>query len=462
MILDNFPLFLQVCARPLYNRLKYNHVFNNQLNFLMESQWWTKEQIEEYQTIQLQKLIKHAYKNVPYYTKSFDEKGIKPRDVQSIGDINRIPYITKKDIQRNYQQLKARNYPPWKFVATSTGGSTGTPLKVMYERGVTYQKEIAFQWRQFKELGIKGSDKVAILRGYEIKKQKDLSKPVFSKELKYQKCIMLSSHLLESELLIEYIETIQKYKPSYIRAFPSILYILSKFMYENGMQISNIGSLITSSETLHPLHRSLIKKAFKNSKILDYYGNSEASAFISQCANEDLYHVMPEHGIVEIIDINENQVNEEREKGEIISTCFNNYAFPLIRYRTNDFAIWTNEMCSCKKNHQYLKAIDGKIQEFIVTRKRDLIPISALNVHEDLFRNVIKFQYYQDKIGKVTLNIVKKESFSEKDSSKIYSVLQKKLGIHVDLNFEFVNEIPRTKRGKYSWLIQKLDTKFGD
>lgn len=462
MFLDNLPLFLQYCAKPVYNRLKYNKVFNKQLNFLMESQWWSKKQIEEYQTIQLQKLINHAYKNVPYYTKSFNDRGIKPKDIQTIEDLKKLPYITKKDIQQNFEQLKAKNYPSWKFVETSTGGSTGTPLKVLHERGVTYQKEIAFQWRQFKELGITFTDRVAILRGYEMKQKGGSNYPIFYKELKYRNSLMLSSHLLEKELLLKYIQKIKKYNPSYITAFPSSLYILAKFMFENSIQISRVNNLITSSESLYPFHRSLIKRAFNNATLLDYYGNSEATAFISHCAKEDLYHIIPEYGIVEIVNNNNEYVKIEGEKGEIISTSFNNYAFPLIRYKTNDFAIWTNKICSCKKSHQYLKAIDGKIQEFIITKKRDLIPISSLNVHEDLFRNVDKFQYYQDEIGKVTLRIVKKSNFDNKAETQISNVIQKKLGSNVELYIEFVDEIPRTKRGKYCWLIQELDLEFGD
>ncbi len=46
---------------------------------LKKSQWWTKEQLEEYQMQQLSKLLNHAYENVPYYRRIFDERGLKLR-----------------------------------------------------------------------------------------------------------------------------------------------------------------------------------------------------------------------------------------------------------------------------------------------------------------------------------------------------------------------------------------------
>jgi len=46
-------------------------------NFLMESQWWPVEKLQEYQNERLRIIIKYAYQNVPYYRRIFDERGLK-------------------------------------------------------------------------------------------------------------------------------------------------------------------------------------------------------------------------------------------------------------------------------------------------------------------------------------------------------------------------------------------------
>ena len=48
------------------------------LRFLKKSQWWSSENLFEYQGEKLNALIKHAYENVPHYRKKFDNAGVKP------------------------------------------------------------------------------------------------------------------------------------------------------------------------------------------------------------------------------------------------------------------------------------------------------------------------------------------------------------------------------------------------
>jgi len=74
--------------------IRYGKVFRETYAFLQESQWWSREQLEEYQLEQLSKLLHHAYENVPYYRRVFDERGLKPRDIQDLKDLQKLPYLT--------------------------------------------------------------------------------------------------------------------------------------------------------------------------------------------------------------------------------------------------------------------------------------------------------------------------------------------------------------------------------
>lgn len=50
-------------------RFRYGKVFWQTYNFLQESQWWSKEKLEEYQMQRLNSLLYDACENVPYYCK---------------------------------------------------------------------------------------------------------------------------------------------------------------------------------------------------------------------------------------------------------------------------------------------------------------------------------------------------------------------------------------------------------
>ena len=45
--------------------IRYGKVFRETYAFLQKSQWWSREQLEEYQLEQLSKLLHHSYENVP-------------------------------------------------------------------------------------------------------------------------------------------------------------------------------------------------------------------------------------------------------------------------------------------------------------------------------------------------------------------------------------------------------------
>ncbi|NOR77123.1 MAG: phenylacetate--CoA ligase family protein, partial [Methanophagales archaeon] len=115
----NLPYPLKPVLKYVYGaipiHIRYGKVFRDTYAFLQESQWWSREQLEEYQLQQLSKLLQHAYENVPYYRRVFDERGLKPKDIQDFKDLQMLPYLTKQIIQDNLEDLKARNYPSSKF-----------------------------------------------------------------------------------------------------------------------------------------------------------------------------------------------------------------------------------------------------------------------------------------------------------------------------------------------------------
>jgi phenylacetate-CoA ligase len=67
-----------------------------------------------------------------------------------------------------------------------------------------------------------------------------------------------------------------------------------------------------------------------------------------------------------------------------------------------------------------------------------------------------EYQLYQDYEGEIILHIVKKEGFSDDDEHQIRENIQKRLGPEFSLSFAYMDSIPRTGRGKYQFLVQKL------
>lgn len=439
--------------------IRYGKVFWDTYNFLQESQWWSREKLKEYQMQQLSKLLKHAYENVPYYRGIFDERGLKPEDIQDFADLKKLPYLTKDIIRNNFRELMAKNLPKLRFKYTTTSGSTGIPLWFYMERGKTAAIEKAFHQRMRDWIGYGPGDRCALLRGNVVKKFKR-GKRDWWEYNPTDNLLILSSYHMTEENLFKYIEKLNRFQPRYIQAFPSAITLLAQFMKEHGIKpVSSLKTILCGSENLYPSQRRLLEEVF-DCRIFSWYGNTEMVVLAGECEKSSRYHIFTEYGVTEFIRSDGSPAGGE-ERGEIIGTGFNNYAMPFIRYRTGDLAIPTQERCSCGRNYPLIKNVEGRLQEFIMAKDNHLISLGDMQIFR-IFDNVKQFQFYQDKKGEVTFNIVKKRTYTEKDTEHIKSELFKRLDNNMKLETRFVDHIPRTKSGKYRFLIQKLPIKFGD
>ena len=98
---------------------------------LMYQQWRPSSMLAVIAHHRLRRLLKHAYKQVPYYRRLFDEHGIRPKDISNIDDLQKIPILTKRVLQQeNPSDFVAEGVDPNQCVAIRTSGSTGLPLTV--------------------------------------------------------------------------------------------------------------------------------------------------------------------------------------------------------------------------------------------------------------------------------------------------------------------------------------------
>ncbi|MEM3658731.1 MAG: hypothetical protein QXQ66_10020, partial [Candidatus Hadarchaeum sp.] len=129
----------------------------------METQWYSRQQLEELQLERLKAIIKHAYENVPYYRRIFDERNLKPYDIKSKNDLAKLPLLTRRDLVENSELLKSRDFSRYCPTPSFTSGSTGEPVTVWLSRE-TRTMVNACVWRHWSWFGFRFGDKMAMLR----------------------------------------------------------------------------------------------------------------------------------------------------------------------------------------------------------------------------------------------------------------------------------------------------------
>jgi phenylacetate-CoA ligase len=420
-------------------------------DFLDGAQWWDQERILAWQINKMKEIVKHAYENTSGYNNLYREAGIKPDDINSVADVRFLPFTTKELIRDNLNEFTARNIPSRRRYYVTTGGSTGIPLG-FYRTDINKWMEKAFMHIGWEWLGWKLGNISATLRGSFIG-----SENRFWEYNPTNNELLLSSYYLSDRTYIRYISKIIEFQPVNLRAYPSTATILADLVIKN----KNIGDLnfeliLLGSESIFDWQKKRIRKAFPNSRVFAWYGHSEQTILAPWCEKSETYHVWPYYGLSEILDSNDLPVNIGCV-GEIIGTSFWNQGTPFIRYRTGDLAEYKGYSCSCcSRNFELLEDIVGRTHHTLISESGRTLPL-VTSWYVDIFSNVQQFQFYQDTPGKVVLKIVKKESYHYKDTIEIYNEVIRKLDEGFELNIVFVDEIPKTRRGKFHYLDQKLN-----
>jgi phenylacetate-CoA ligase len=430
--------------------LRYGRPYKEASKFLQASQFWDDDQLKHFQLERLQQLLHHAYNNVPFYRRHYDSHGVHPTDIRTLDDLPILPCVSKDDLRNHQEAFKALNYPSTKFQYHTTGGSTGKPVGLYWEADRTVPLERAFLERQFHWVGFEiDMDKAVVLRGIPIRGRKLYEKLNF-------KTIRLSSYDLTEDNLELYLNIIVDFQPTAIMAYPSAAYIFARYVLQHGGHVfPDLKVILCGSENLYSWQRLTLEEAFK-CRIYSWYGQSEYVALGGECEFSAEYHFYSEYGITEILREDGKHAGHG-ETGEIIATGFNNNAFPLIRYRTEDIATVSDRAtCPCKRHYLRVKSIEGRRQEMIVGKGGNLISMTAINMHSNVFDNVHQFQFYQDLPGEITLRIVRKGSYSDVDEKNILQALREKLKDHFKIQLRYVDQITLSARGKVGFLDQRI------
>ena len=62
----------------------------------------SRDEMSALQGKRLHKIVEYVYHNVPFYRNKLQELDIRPDDIQTIEDIKKLPFTTKKDLRDNY------------------------------------------------------------------------------------------------------------------------------------------------------------------------------------------------------------------------------------------------------------------------------------------------------------------------------------------------------------------------
>lgn len=381
-------------------------------------------------------IFRKAYVHSEYYRGLCNSQGVMSMDdIQHLEDIVKLPILTKDILKVHGKELltcKERG-----LMKNHTSGTTGTPLTVWQDWASVWREQAYFVCYR-KRCGYSYGEPIVSLRG-------NLGRNDISLKVHVSNTLFLSSYNINEHTAETYHQLIEKHHPKAIEGYPSSLYNLALVLRDKGLEC-HIPVAFTSSETLHDYQRSLVEKIF-HTQIYDHYGTTERTIRLEESFDHDGYFEDPGYGI------------EEYHDDYVITTSLINDAFPLIRYKTNDRVVLKPNTILTHASEPMVERVEGRSISYIVGKDGTKYSDAALTfVFKDV-HGVRLAQFVQNEVGKIILNVVPENVFSEKDKEGILEYIDQKIGKeNMDVDFRLIDEsqMQYTKRNKLALVISNL------
>lgn len=410
----------------------------------LDFQYRSRAQIEAYQLQSLNRLLKHAYKNVPFYKQKLDEAGIRG-GVTSLSEMAKLPTITKSDLAGGQLMAGEKKFF---WSKKTTGGSTGQAV-TLFKNPEALAKERAVTWRGYKWAGINIADPQARFWGVPIN---------VKSRLKYRLIDLASNRVRFSafnftdENLEQYYKDVSAFKPRYLYGYVSLIEEFAAYLGKKQYSLpKSVGAIITTSEVLTEAVKVKIEK-YLNVPVFNEYGCGEVGSIAHQCENKSL-HLMEDNLIIEVDGDNE---------GELIVTDLHNFATPLIRYRLGDYGVLCASACGCGRTLKILSSIKGRAYDTLITPDgRRFHPEFVMYMFEALKEKGVgidAFQVVQKSISDVEVALVLKDRGEKAGvEGAIKNFFFKNLSSQMILSFRYVDEIEREVSGKLRLVKSELN-----
>ena len=428
--------------------------------FLDKSQWFSKNQLEDYQLIRLREIINHAYNNVDYYRNIFNKINLKPADFKSLDDLKKIPLLNKSILRKHFESLVARNADKYHPKLYSTSGSTGEPVRFYLDKPSNVL-EFCYYFRYWKWAGYKIGDRFVELANDFFVNHEEFSENLYHYN-KLTHSLKINTNLLSVDTASDFAGSIRKYKPDFLFGVSSGIYCLALLLEKRGINDIKFKAVFSHADMMLDCQRKLIEKVFKCS-VFDSYGHMERTVSICQC-EKGKYHLNPEYGIMELLDTAPSP-DGTGLIGKIVGTSLHNFAMPFLRYEIGDYIEipFKQEICECGRQMPIIKKIHGRQDDAVITSSGKIIT-ELFTLYDDI-QGVDLGQVIQESKSRIHLKIAKNESFTDKSEQEIMTLLRKIIGNDMEVTKEFVTfeSLKKQYPRKFKVVVSRLsNTEKGD
>jgi phenylacetate-CoA ligase len=378
---------------------------------VQESKSWSLKEIREYQETRFHRLIRRYGDEV----------------------------TQKEDYRRDLRRYTRWNVP---LIAHSvrTGGTSGQPLRFRADTFARRQKERAYLFDIWSQIGYAPVDLRVCYRG-------EIHGDLVRFDRLENAWLISPGATLKDELgtLRRWLPTLP---PFFLHVHPSSLVTFIDLVGEGLFRSLPIRGVIAGSEAFPASEQIRFEQGF-GIQVAHWYGHSEYAVLAYTCRECRGFHFYPTYGHVEFLP------SETESCLRIIGSSFNRIGTQFVRYDTGDLAVAPARNCAANHFPQ-AGAIVGRAQETFVDssgQRRSLFGYVFGDGKSVLWDNIRDLQVVQDKAGLLRVRLVANPGA---DRDRIQQIFVRRMPM-VALEFEYVPSIERSPSGKRRYFVDAME-----
>lgn len=415
------------------------------LDTLAKRERWSRAQIEQLQLDRINAVWREATCFVPYYRGIAAELALPPR-FTSLEEFTSLVPVLPKALVRSQPNLFLSSQPArgsWH----RTGGSTGTPMGVYWEKQA-HLNSLRAKYRMEATYGLDIFDRKVFLWGHSGSFAPGLTGRIAKLRQPLEDALRnrqrLSAYRMGRDDLQKYLQQISKFRPASLYGYSTAMYLLAQEAADSGFECDSLKVAIVSGEPAIPHFVDTIAKSLGVPAAIEY--GAVECGFIAGQGPDGMLRVREDQTLVETL---------PREDGlfDLVVTVLTNPSFPLLRYAIDD--VTDAPLRARPVGFAILGNVDGRRNDLVVSRTGRLVHSQGVKHVFEHYSCVRRFRAEQDLTGAVNVLV----EITGHDAAWSESAAARRLAELLEgypVTVKTVDVIPGTCAGKHRWIVSEL------
>jgi phenylacetate-CoA ligase len=435
---------------PLQERLLGRPTFSL-LEFLEQSQWLDRADVEALQLDNLRRLLRAAHAHSPWHRRRMEHAGLLHGGLSALADLRRLPLMDKRDAATHREDIVWHGVPGGAH-RYNTGGSSGEPLVFHFGRS-RQAADAAGRMRARGWWNVRPGEPEAYLWGAPVELNRtDWVKTVRDRLINQ---LVLNAFAMSPARMDGYLDALQAFRPRCIYGYASSVALLAAHAKERGRTVALPGLKVvcTTGEPLYDHQRSLIQSVF-GVPIANEFGSRDIG-FTAHETPEGQMLLSSECVLLEVLDERGAPV-APGQIGEAVMTGLFSDAQPFIRYRTGDMVRLSPEADRAGRGLHVIAEVVGRSTDFLVRADGTIMHALAGIYVVRAIEGIAEFRLIQHELRAIEVLVVPAPRWTSSGAAAIAEGLQRRLGHDVRVAVRLVERIAPEASGKHRYVVSHV------